>query len=288
MEQASAMNSLRFCLLLVFSFPVLASQIGLQIEDLNISYKKPSGKGSVTLVNYAGATLSGNLQAEMTHDVETNRYRIHVAGFQIPYLDQLGTFEQVKQGEMERLNLFHGDNRLNLSFQKFYGIESKGSLLMSGFQLGCYQTVSLIEGSWQDILEGCLKQGRLTLEQLNSASSGQKTLNSFATDLSGRNSLQQQTQGVGVSKLRLAVKETKLNFSLKLPLQLGQKGNVSVKGSGKIALDRTNNVLIIKIATVKVADLLTVTPLFFKAMNGVGGGRVSVEPPYIRIKLTRE
>ncbi len=278
-----------FCFWLsVFSCGVLADSFDLELNDLNFIYKRPEGVGSVRAVSYGGATLSGDLRVEVAKKSELNHYQVAVLGFKIPYVDQLGTFEHIVHGEMQKLNLQHGNHRLLLTFDLFRGVERKGLLVMSGLHLDCYQAVSLIEGDWLDILGGCLRKGSFSIKGFNSASLEQNTINSFAFGLLSDIYSHHQTKDGEVSDLKISTNNGLLNFAIKLTVKLrGHKLKTEVKGSGKIYLERKTNELVVKIDKVKGAGFIPITGPFFQAMQGVGKGRVRVNRPYIRVRISK-
>ena len=279
-----------FWLVLVLaSWSAWAEQPDLQLDDLNFNYKKPEGEGSIHQITYSGVTVSGSLIADISAGEEADHYVIESPGFRIPYVDQLGTFRKIVRGEMFRLEAYHGDNHLKLSFDHFYGAELRGSLLMKRFRLECHQGFFLAEMGWQDILEGCLKKGRLSMQRLSSISFDQHSLNDFALELVEEVNPQHQGKDSEISNLSIAIDGRALSFSMNLPaIVRGFKGNVEVKGSGQISLDRDKNEMVINVAKVKAFGFMNITSQFFDQLKGVGDKRVTVSQPFIRMKLAEE
>ncbi|MRI31500.1 hypothetical protein EOPP23_00655 [Endozoicomonas sp. OPT23] len=276
------MKSLFLCLLLL-PLSSWAGQPELKLDNVNFLYNKPSGLGTAVSVGYQGILLSGDLQLEVSKGFQANQYLFEFAGIRIPYTDQIGTFEKVIKGEMKALNALYQDNQLSISFKHFNGIERRGQLTMSDFQLTCFQRLSLLESEVIDLLDSCLKQGSLKLGTLKSVSANKPSISSFAGDLTEHINSEGSDSGNTVKDVSIKIRDHKIHFSLKLPTPVW---NMPAEGQGEIHLDRATNELVIKVRKVKAGGLLTVTSAFFKAIAGVGDGRLKVNQPYLRIKLS--
>ncbi len=134
-----------------------------------------------------------------------------------------------------------------------------------------------------DLLESCLKQGTLTLAELTSAVHNNQSISSFAKKLTGHVSSQGADAGDKVKNIKIQLKNNKFRFSLKLPTPIW---DLPVEGHGEMYLDRETNQLVIKVKEVKTGKYFPVTTAFFKALSGVGDGRLTVSQPYLRLRLS--
>ncbi|OUR98741.1 hypothetical protein A9Q84_04830 [Halobacteriovorax marinus] len=257
---------------LICMAPTMADFKTVKVSGFTGSYDKPDGSATATELVIPSAK---NTQIEIKLTGIEN-------GYLLTYGDQEFTFENppafindLQDGTWSNVNYSTIGKNLSSSINSLYTNLDDSSMSLNNFSLQCSES-RFFENYGIQIIDGCLKNGKIQLKYLKSTTS-RKILNI----------LDEVPEFLGVYANDTIVKDAKLTinnhkFSFVGKIQMGMSAKVKISGHSEY--QKENNRIAIRIDKAK-ASFINIKNKIFEELKKSESDTMKVKKPYIYLLL---